>query len=143
MLTNSLIYQLDEGAFEPVKSRPHDAGFDLASREDVFLEPERIYKFDTGVHFHIPEGYAGFILPRSGMSISGVQSVTGVIDCNYTGSVCVLLWRHKSSHNAKIFKGQRIAQIVIYAVPNWQLVRGEVQDLHAERGEQGFGSSGL
>ena len=60
-----LIFQLDKGAYKPLKSHQNDAGFDLSCREDQVLEPNVANTIDTGVHILIPEGYVGLVCPRS------------------------------------------------------------------------------
>lgn len=91
MLKQKIIYQLDTGAYKPVKAHEADAGFDLFAREDVALSPDKTFKVDTGVHVLIPEGYVGLVLPRSSYNCAGVATPTGVIDAGYTGSILSLI----------------------------------------------------
>ena len=91
MLKQKIIYQLDAGAYKPVKAHEADAGFDLFAKEDVELSPDKTFKVDTGVHVLIPEGYVGLVLPRSSYNCAGVATPTGVIDAGYTGSISVVL----------------------------------------------------
>ncbi len=132
-------YELDEGAYKPMRAHDSDAGFDLFAREDVALSPDKIFKVDTGVHVLIPEGYVGLILPRSSYNCAGVATPTGVIDAGYTGSISVFL---VSKYDLRIFKGNRIAQLVIVPLPDVHLVEGDVTGVKSERGLGGFGSSG-
>ena len=134
-----IIYQLDEDAYKPVKSHEAAAGFNLFAREDVALSPNETFKFDTGVHVLIPEGYVGLVLPRSGYNCAGVATPTGVIDAGYTGSISVVL---VSKYDLKIFKGNRIAQLIIVPLPGVNLVEGDVTGVKSERKLGGFGSSG-
>lgn len=102
MLKQKIIYQLDTGAYKPVKAHEADAGFDLFAKEDVELSPDKTFKVDTGVHVLIPEGYVGLVLPRSSYNCAGVATPTGVIDAGYTGSISVVL---VSKYDLRIFKG--------------------------------------
>lgn len=139
MLKQKIIYQLDAGAYKPVKAHEADAGFDLFAREDVALSPDKTFKVDTGVHVLIPEGYVGLVLPRSSYNCAGVATPTGVIDAGYTGSISVVL---VSKYDLRIFAGNRIAQLVIVPLPDVHLVEGDVTGVKSERGLGGFGSSG-
>ena len=132
-------YELDEGAYKPMRAHDSDAGFDLFAREDVALSPDKIFKVDTGVHVLIPEGYVGLILPRSSYNCAGVATPTGVIDAGYTGSISVVL---VSKYDLMIFKGNRIAQLVIVPLPDVHLAGGDVTGGKSERGLGGFGSTG-
>ena len=139
MLKQKIIYQLDAGAYKPVKAHEADAGFDLSCREDQVLEPNVANTIDTGVHVLIPEGYVGLVLPRSSYNCAGVATPTGVIDAGYTGSISVVL---VSKYDLRIFKGNRIAQLVIVPLPDVHLVEGDVTGVKSERGLGGFGSTG-
>ena len=132
-------YELDEGAYKPMRAHDSDAGFDLFAREDVALSPDKTFKVDTGVHVLIPEGYVGLVLPRSSYICAGAATPTGVIDAGYTGSISVVL---VSKYDLRIFKGNRIAQLVIVPLPDVHLVEGDVTGVKSERGLGGFGSTG-
>lgn len=132
-------YELDEGAYKPMRAHDSDAGFDLFAIEDVALSPDKTFKVDTGVHVLIPEGYVGLVLPRSSYNCAGVATPTGVIDAGYTGSISVFL---VSKYDLRIFKGNRIAQLVIVPLPDVHLVAGDVTGVKSERGLGGFGSTG-
>ena len=128
-------YELDEGAYKPMRAHDSDAGFDLFAREDVALSPDKTFKVDTGVHVLIPEGYVGLVLPRSSYNCAGVATPTGVIDAGQTGSISVVL---VSKYDLRIFKGNRIAQLVIVPLPGVNLVEGDVTGVKSERGLGGF-----
>ena len=135
-----LIFQLDKGAYKPLKSHQNDAGFDLSCREDHVLEPNVANTIDTGVHILIPEGYVGLVCPRSSFNVKGISTPIGVVDAGYTGSIRVVL---EPFNLTKIFKGNRIAQLVILPLPHFDLIEGDVTKLKTERGCNGFGSSGV
>lgn len=135
-----LIFQLDKGAYKPLKAHQNDAGFDISCREDQVLEPNVANTIDTGVHILIPEGYVGLVCPRSSFNVKGISTPIGVVDAGYTGSIRVVL---EPFNLTKIFKGNRIAQLVILPLPQFNLIEGDVTKLKTERGCNGFGSSGV
>ena len=132
--------KLDEGAKMPTRAHAWDAGIDLYAREDQMIAPNSGKVFDTGVHMEIPRGMVGFLKSRSGLNVWEDLTNTGVIDADYTGSICVKLYNHGSKLRY-IKAGERIAQIVILPChfPVLELV-DELED--TERGVNGFGSSG-
>ena len=134
-----LIFQLDKGAYKPLKAHQNDAGFDLFSPKEIVIEANSVNKINTGVHVLIPDGYVGLVLPRSSFNCAGVATPTGVIDAGYTGSISVVL---SSKSDLKIYAGNRIAQLVIVPLPEIRLVEGDVMAHKSERGCGGFGSSG-
>lgn len=133
-------YELEQGAYSPAKAHDSDAGFDLSCRCDLTLEPMQSNIIDTGVHVLIPEGYVGLVCPRSSMSSKGIVTAIGVIDAGYTGSIKVVLI---PQHEIKIFKGNRVAQLVILPLPLIELIPGKVAGTKTERRANGFGSSGV
>ena len=134
-----LIFQLDKGAYKPLKAHQNDAGFDLFSPKEIVIEANSVNKINTGVHVLILDGYVGLVLPRSSFNCAGVATPTGVIDAGYTGSISVVLI---SKSDLKIYAGNRIAQLVIVPLPEIRLVEGDVMAHKSERGCGGFGSSG-
>ena len=133
-------YELDEGACAPMRAHDSDAGFDLACKEDLVLEPNVANTIDTGVHVLIPEGYVGLLCPRSSFNVKGIGTPIGVVDAGYTGSIRVVL---EPFNVTKIFKGNRIAQLVILPLPQIKMVEGKVIGVDTHRGDDGFGSSGV
>lgn len=133
-------YELDEGACAPMRAHDSDAGFDLACKEDQILEPKVTNVIDTGVHILIPEGYVGLVCPRSSFNVKGIGTPIGVVDAGYTGSIRVML---EPFNVTKIFKGNRIAQLVILPLPNIKMIEGKVIGVDTHRGDGGFGSTGI
>lgn len=139
------ICKINEAAKIPETANSGDAGFDLASVEEVEIQPGETKKIGTGLVFEIPTGYGGFVLPRSGLSVKHgltIPNSPGLIDSGYRGEVIVAL-RNDSNKTYKIEKGERIAQMVFIEVGKFFFT--EVQkDLisETERGSGGFGSSG-
>ena len=132
-------YELDEGACVPMRTHDSDAGFDLLCMEDQILEPKVTNVIDTGVHILIPEGYVGLVCPRSSFNVKGIGTPIGVVDAGYTGSIRVIL---EPFNVTKIFKGNRIAQLVILPLPNIKMIEGKVIGVDTHRGDGGFGSTG-
>lgn len=132
-------YELDEGAYVPAKAHDSDAGFDLSCMEDQVLEPNVANTIDTGVHVLIPEGFVGLLCPRSSFNVKGIGTPIGVVDAGYTGSIRVVL---EPFNVTKIFKGNRIAQLVILPLPNIKMIEGKVIGVDTHRGDGGFGSTG-
>lgn len=134
-----IIYELDHNAYSPVSAHDNDAGFDLMCKEDQILEPNKANNIDTGVHVLIPEGYVGLLCPRSSFNIKGIGTPIGVVDAGYTGSIRVVL---EPFNVTKVFKGNKIAQLVILPLPKIVMVEGKVIGVKTDRGDRGFGSSG-
>ena len=124
---------------------PGDAGADLYAAESITLSAGGgRHAVSTGVAIAIPEGYAGFIQPRSGLaSKHGVTCLNtpGLIDSGYRGELKVLLVNTDSKEDFKIEVGERIAQLVIQKVEQAEFLLVEELD-ETKRGEGGFGSSG-
>lgn len=134
-----IIYELDHNAYSPVRAHDNDAGFDLMCKEDQILEPNKANNIDTGVHVLIPEGFVGLLCPRSSFNIKGIGTPIGVVDAGYTGSIRVVL---EPFNVTKVFKGNKIAQLVILPLPKIVMVEGKVIGVKSDRGDRGFGSSG-
>ena len=134
-------FYLDEGAVEPTRAHPQDAGLDLYAMEDQAILEGGSASFDTGVHMLLPEGTYGKIEGKSGLNVRfGVVSLGGVIDEEYTGSVVVKLY-NLGDKPYMVRKGDKIAQLIIMPCEKPQLRR--VRRLpQTERGANGFGSTG-
>ncbi len=120
-----------------------DAGLDLISAVDIVLQPFERTLIPTGIAIAIPEGYAGFVQPRSGMALRAGLSMAntpGLIDSNYRGELKIVAVNLDPETPIEIHRGDRIAQLVIQEVPIVHLV--EVDELDdTVRGANGFGSS--
>ena len=126
----------------PTTANKSDAGWDLYASEDAIIDPSKTELISTDISFAIPDGYVGLIWDRSGMAAKrGLHRFAGVIDSGYRGEVKVCLWNSADKY-CIIHSGERIAQIIFQEVPQFSLK--EVASLDdTERGEGGFGSSGL
>ena len=127
----------------PERAYAGDAGLDLATCEAVRLAPGERALVPTGLAVAIPEGYAGFVQPRSGLAArDGITVVNspGLVDAGYRGEIQVVLLNTDRERTFTAEAGERIAQLVVLAVP--ELTLREVADLPpTERGVRGFGSS--
>jgi dUTP diphosphatase len=137
------IRRLRRDAVLPTQAYEGDAGLDLAACEDVRLDPGERAVVPTGIAIEIPEGYAGFVQPRSGLAARhgiGVVNSPGLIDAGYRGEIQVVLVNTDRTEPFTVVQGMRIAQLVVAPVASVRLV--EVEELAAsDRGGRGFGSS--
>lgn len=137
------IRRLRDGAVLPARAYACDGGFDLAACERCELGPGKRAVVPTGLAVAIPEGYAGFVQPRSGLAAAhGISVVNspGLIDSGYRGEIRVVLLNTDRVEPFVVEPGMRIAQLVVLPVP--RLALREVDELpESERGARGFGSS--
>jgi len=127
----------------PERAYAGDAGLDLATCDRVELRPGERAVVPTGLAVAIPEGYAGFVQPRSGLAAKAGLAVVnspGLIDAGYRGEIRVVLLNTDRERTFTAEAGERIAQLVVLAVPDVEPV--EVAELpESERAARGFGSS--
>ncbi len=136
------IKKLSATAILPKYAHPHDAGMDLYASETVVILPQERTLIPTGLALSIPIGYVGLIWDKSGIATKhGLKTMAGVIDSGYRGEVKILL-HNLSDKSYTIVAGTKIAQMLIQPVEQKQIVEVEELD-ETERGEQGFGSSGV
>jgi dUTP pyrophosphatase len=138
---------LDEGLPVPRYATEGDAGCDLFAREDAELAPGGGRALiSTGVVLALPEGFAGFVQPRSGLAARhGVTCLNspGLIDSGYRGELKVLLVNTDPSEPFHVARGDRIAQLVIQQVAQASFVLTPLDELQgSHRGDGGFGSTG-
>jgi dUTP pyrophosphatase len=137
------IKRLRPDAVVPGRAYSGDAGLDLSSCERVELAPGERALVPTGIAVAIPEGYAGFVQPRSGLATKhgiSIVNTPGLVDSGYRGELLVNLVNTDKREAFVVEPGMRIAQLVILPIPELELV--EVDDLpESERGVRGFGSS--
>lgn len=128
----------------PTYAHPGDAGADLVAAEAVRLEPGQRALVSTGVRIALPDGFAAFVVPRSGLATKhgiSIVNAPGTVDAGYRGEIKVTLINTDSSTAYDVAVGDRIAQLIIMPV-----VRAEFEPVdelpESVRGEGGFGSSG-
>ena len=136
------IKKLNENATLPKYAKPGDAGMDFYSNEEVILEPNQRKLISTGISMAIPEGYVGLFWDKSGIASKfGIKTMAGVIDSGYRGEIKILL-HNLSTEKFEVKKGMKIAQMLIQPVEQKQIIEVDLLD-QTERGEGGFGSTGL
>jgi dUTP pyrophosphatase len=138
------IQKLDKTLKTPEYAHIGDAGLDLYSALDCILRPYERRKVPTGIKIAIPDGYAGFVQPKSGLAIkSGLSLVNtpGLIDSGYRGEVCAILINLDPEKEFIIKHGDKICQLVIQKVEDVEIkITDELEN--TSRGEGGFGSTG-
>lgn len=139
-----LVVRLDPDLPLPAYALPGDAGFDVCTSVDVVLAPGERSVVPTGIALALPDGYAAFVHPRSGLAARHgltVVNTPGTIDAGYRGEVRVCLLNTDRSEAIHLQRGDRIAQIVVQPV-----VRAILHEARAlpgsHRGEGGYGSTG-
>ena len=139
-----LLHRLDPDLDPPSYARPGDAGADLRSAEEFVLAPGERRVVGTGLAIALPEGFAAFVHPRSGLAARfgiGIVNAPGTIDAGYRGEIKVCLINHDTSRQVRFFRGDRIAQLVIQQVSRAAFV--PVTELPTTtRGSGGYGSTG-
>jgi dUTP pyrophosphatase len=139
-----LLLRLDPDLPVPSYAHPGDAGADLVTRVDVVIPPQGRVTVPTGVAIALPDGYAAFVHPRSGLaSRHGLTIVNapGTVDAGYRGEIAVTLLNTDVAEPIELHRGDRVAQLVVQRVERARFV--EVERLPgSHRGEGGFGSSG-
>lgn len=138
------VCRLRDDAVLPGRAYDGDAGVDLAACEGVVLAPGERATIPTGIAVEIPEGYAGFVQPRSGLAAKHGLTVVnspGLVDSGFRGEVLVVLLNTDREETFTIEPGMRIAQLVVLPVPHVYFL--EVPALaESARGARGHGSSG-
>jgi dUTP diphosphatase len=137
--------RLDPSVSLPRRAREGDAGLDLAANVDAKVGPGERAMIPTGLAVAIPKGHAGLVLPRSGLASKRgltLSNSPGLIDAGYRGEVTIAVVNLDPMETVEITRGDRIAQLLV--VPFAEVEPVEVDELPpSERGEGGFGSSGL
>ncbi len=132
------------GETVPAYAHPGDAGADLRSAEALVIEPGRRATVGTGTAIALPDGYAAFVVPRSGLAARhGITIVNapGTVDAGYRGEIKVTLLNTDHAEPFAIEVGDRIAQLIVWPVERVNFV--PVESLPgSHRGERGFGSTG-
>lgn len=138
------IKRLDSSVELPSYAYTGDAGLDLRANSSVDIPPHHRVLIPTGLAIALPDGYAGFVQPRSGLALKKgltIANTPGLIDAHYRGELKVIAVNLDPQEPIHIERGERIAQLVIQEVPTVELI--EVDELdETDRGAGGFGSSG-
>jgi dUTP pyrophosphatase len=139
-----LVQRIDSGVPLPAYALPGDAGADIVTAIDITLAPGERAVLPTGLAIALPEGFAAFVHPRSGLAARaglGVVNAPGTIDAGYRGEIKVIVINHDRSEPLHLTRGERVAQVVVQRVERAAFV--EVDELPvSERGVGGHGSTG-
>lgn len=137
MKIKTIDFGAEENGWMPKRAHYNDAGADVYATKDIELLPGTVFKMPLGFGVEIPDGYVGFVFPRSGLSAKGVTDELSPIDSGYRGEIHAVL-SNVGQETQIIFAGDRIGQLVILpcVIPDF------VPDLGEERGAGAFGSSG-
>ena len=131
------IQLIDFGGRSPERAHANDAGADVFSPECFTVVPGQVNKIPLGFGLRIPDGYAGYIFPRSGLSAKGIVCELPPIDSGYRGEIHAII-SNVSTSSQTIHKDTRVGQLVITPV----VIADFVLDLGNERGTGAFGSTG-
>ena len=137
------IKRLDPDVKLPSYAYEGDAGLDLRANVDVSIAPHERALIPTGLAISLPDGYAGFVQPRSGLALKrglSIANTPGLIDAHYRGELKVIAVNLDPRETIRIVRGERIAQLVIQRVESvaWQVV----DSLDGVDRGGGFGHSG-
>lgn len=139
-----LIRLLDDAVPVPSYAHPGDAGADLVTTVDVEIPPQGRVVVPTGVAIALPDGYAAFVHPRSGLAARHgltIVNAPGTVDAGYRGEIKVTLLNTDAAEPVRLQRGDRVAQLVVQKVERARFLRAETLP-GSHRGEGGFGSSG-
>jgi dUTP pyrophosphatase len=137
--------RLAPNAREPERAHAHDAGYDLRAAEDAWIAPGERASVGTGIAVAIPDGFAGLVLPRSGLAARHgitLPNAPGLIDSGYRGEVRILLLNTDAGEAFEVAAGDRIAQLVVVRAEELSFEEASELDETA-RATRGFGSSGV
>jgi dUTP pyrophosphatase len=140
-----LLQRLDDAVPVPTYAHPGDAGADVVSTDDLTLGPGERGVVGTGLALALPDGYAAFVHPRSGLALRlgmSILNAPGTIDAGYRGEVRIVLVNHDPRQSVQVRRGDRVAQLVVQRVERVRFV--EVANLPgSDRGDGGYGSTGV
>lgn len=139
-MTSFKVQRLSDDAKLPIKDDQADAGIDVFTNESYTLKPGEIHAFSTGISVEFPEGYVALLWDRSGMGVSGIHRLAGVIDSGYRGEWKVVLV-NLSDEAYEVSAGDKIVQCVLQKYEPVEITESK-ELVASERGEKGFGSSG-
>jgi dUTP pyrophosphatase len=139
-----LVQRLSDDVSLPAYALPGDAGADIVAARDMVLQPGERAVLPTGIAIALPDGFAAFVHPRSGLAARaglGMVNAPGTIDAGYRGELKVILINHDPRTPLQLHRGERIAQLVFQRVERARFI--EVAELPpSERGAGGHGSTG-
>lgn len=138
------VKKLHPNAVIPKYAKLGDAGLDLTAIDMTVHPDHKFYEYDTGLAFEIPEGYVGYVFPRSSVSKTNLSlcNSVGVIDSSYRGSVKLRFNKMEDSSDVEYLIGDRVGQLVIMPIPIIELEESDRLSI-TDRGDKGFGSTNV
>lgn len=133
---------VEKGAHVPNRAHKTDAGLDIRSRDNKLVKAHEGALLHTGLHVQLPHGTAGLLVSKSGLNVNHGITSTGLIDEGYTGEIMVKLYNH-SYENYLVHAGDKISQLVIIPVLYEDINFVDSLDENTDRGNKGFGSTGI
>lgn len=133
---------VEKGAYVPERAHKTDAGLDVKSCENRLIKAHRGALLRTGLHVQLPHGTAGLLVSKSGLNVKRGITSTGLIDEGYTGEILVKLYNH-SDYDYYVNAGDKISQLVVIPVLYEDINLCDSLYENTERGDKGFGSTGL
>ena len=133
-------FTIVDGAYAPERAYPSDAGADLKTMERFVIHDHDRVIIDTGVSAAIPDGYFGWVAPKSGLASKGIVVNGGIIDSQYRGHINVIM-ENLTGETIIFTKGMKIAQLIIIPCECCDFEQVESLD-DTDRGNNGFGSTG-
>jgi dUTP pyrophosphatase len=142
MITFNYVDESEHGLENLFKTHKEDAGLDIRSNEDTYIQPQSSILVKTGLYLQIKEGFVGLIWPRSGLSVKHkIEIGAGCIDASYRGEIKIHLYNY-SNQIFIVNKGDRIAQLLTLPIYNGLYKRSEMLT-ETDRGKKGFGGTGI
>lgn len=132
------VTKMKPGAYLPERAHYNDAGADVRTPERVMLRKGDVVKIPLGIGVDIPDGYAGYLLPKTGLTSKGLITQMCPIDSGYTGEICALVL-NMSGELKVLDPGEKVGQLVIMPCV---LADFQTEALGKERGTGAFGSTG-
>jgi dUTP pyrophosphatase len=139
-----LVQRIDSDVPLPAYARPGDAGADIVTAADITLAPGQRAVLPTGIAIALPDGFAAFVHPRSGLAARaglGLVNAPGTIDSGYRGEIKVIVINHDPVESLTLARGERVAQLVVQRVEQAEFVE-TVELPVSQRGAGGHGSTG-
>lgn len=133
---------VETGAYVPERAHKTDAGLDVRARHNRLVKAHGSALIHTGLHVQLPHNTAGLLVSKSGLNVKHGITSTGLIDEGYTGEIMVKLYNH-SDESYLVHAGDKISQLVVIPVLYEDIHFRDSLDENTERGQSGFGSTGL
>lgn len=141
----NIVCKLAHADLKPTQGHDSDAGWDVKAdiEEKMILRPGHRMRISTGLKLQLPPDISAVVRPRSGLSLQGLHVYHGTIDPGYRGIIQVVVQNMNREHDIEIAPRARIAQLVFQPVIRVEVEQGLIIEESTDRGEEGFGSTGI